>query len=310
MTSIIEQLQDLSWRGLAVPFTGERTFGFQQEQAQHRFVFRDQQLIESLGRQNPTFSYTIPFRENIQRPPWLNLFTRVYPEFIASCQDRTAGDLIDPVHGTIRAKCVSLQETLSVNAKDGVDVVVEFVYAPDEAETEPLLFAQVPDTLEGLAVQAVRFGANVGELSDEAKATLAELNKPGEKAKQSIANAARQATGFVQQSKNKVRANLYEAGSQMNTTRSELEQAQDPELEPLRRDASRTALAAKNLSETAGDPVTPWEAILVASEIGRMAFATAHGLTIDVLLDFNPKLANVFLIPAGTRVKVPKNSGR
>lgn len=304
---IIAQLQDASWRGIKFPFTGTRDFGFQQDQAQHRFIFRDQQLIESLGRQNPTFRYTIPFRENVRRPPWGNLFTRVYPDFLEACLDRSAGELVDPIHGTIRAKCVSLQESLSVEGKDGVDVVAEFVFSPEQGDTEEQQFAQVPRTLEGLGLSAVVLGENLGNISDEAKAQIASLNKPAERADQSLSNTVRQATGFVQQTKTRTRAQIHEAGTQMEITRREIEEARDPELELLRRDTSRTALAARRLSETVGDPTTPYEIHRTTEAIGRIAFATSKGLTIDVLLDFNPSLADVFLIPPGFKVKVPKS---
>lgn len=303
--TVFDQLQDLAWRGIYVPLTGKRPYGFQHSQAKHKFIFRNEQLIESLGAQNPTLRYTIPFRENIQRPPWSNLFTRVYPDFLEACRDGSAGDLQDPVHGIIRAKCVSVEETLDVEKKDGVDVDVTFIYAPEEGD-EGIRFGQIADTIQGLAVQAVRFGAAVGELSDEARKQFTDLNKEGERADQSIANTVRQATGFVQQTKQKTRAKLYDAGTRMEVTRREIEEARDPELEPLRRDASRTTLAARRLAQTAGDPTTPWEVVKTHEAIGRLAFATAHGLTIDVLLDHNPSLADMFLIPPGTPVKVPK----
>lgn len=309
MNTIPEQLQPASWRGIGFPFTGTRDFGFQQEQAQHRFIFRDQQLIESLGRQNPTFRYTIPFREGVQRPPWRNLFTKVYPLFIDACQDRSAGELVDPIHGTFRAKCVSLSESLSVEGKDGVDVTVEFVFAPEDGDSTDVKFAQVARTLEGLATSAVVFGAAVGEVSEAERKKVASLNKPAERADVSIDQTVRQATGFVQSTKRKTRAKLAEANSKMEVTRREIEEAKDPELELLRREASRTSKAAKDLATTLGDPLTPFEIILITAAIGRIAFAVAKGITVDVLLEMNPELEDVFFIPAGAKVKVPKKGG-
>jgi hypothetical protein len=307
--TILSQLRNASWRGVEFPFTGSRDFSFQQEQAQHRFIFRDQQLIESLGRQNPTFRYTIPFRENIRRPPWRNLFTVVYPQFLEACIDRTAGVLIDPVHGETRAKCVSLSESLSTGATDGVEVVAEFVFAPESPDDSTTQFANIAKPLEGAAASAVEFGAAVGALSDAERAKVASLNQPSSRADVSVLNAARAAVGFVQRTKTQTRAQLQEASAQMEVTRKEIEEAKDPELEPLRRDASRNALASKRLAQSAGEPVIPFTTIRPLEEIGRMAFAVKHGVSIDRLLEFNPFLADLILIPAGTRVKVPRTDG-
>lgn len=309
MTTIAEQLQPASWRGISFPFTGARDFGFQQEQASHRFIFRDQQLIESLGRQNPTFRYSIPFREGVRRPPWESLFTVVYPQFLDACQDRSAGELVDPVHGTFRVKCMSLRETLTTDATDGVDVTAEFVFAPEDGDSDPVQFAQLARTLDGLADSGVIFGAAVGNISDEQRKLVDSLNQQSERPEKSLAGIVRQAAGFVQQAKNRTRAQLNKASADMEVTRSEIEQAKDPELEPLRRDASRFSLASKNLAETAGDPTTPQETVETTAEIGRVAFAVSKDVTLDVLLEHNPELEDVFLIPPKTKIKIPKNRG-
>lgn len=309
MITIAEQLQPASWRGIQFPFTGARDFGFQQEQANHRFLFRDQQLIESLGRQNPTFRYTIPFREGVRRPPWENLFTKVYPEFLDACQDRSAGDLVDPVHGTFRAKCMSVRETLTTDATDGVDVVVEFVYAPEDGDSEPAQFAQLARTLDGLVDTGVIFGAAVGEISDAQRELIDSINQQSERPEKSVLGTAREAAGFVQQTKNKTRAQLNKASADMEVTRREIEQAKDPELEPLRRDASRFSLASKNLAKTAGDPTTPQEIVETTVTLGRVALAVVYGVTVDVLLALNPSLEDMLQVPAGTKIKLPKDRG-
>jgi len=305
MTDVLKQLPEASWRGIKFPFTGTRDFGFAQDQAQHRYIFRDQQLIESLGRQNPTFRYQIPFRENVGRG-FSALFVGVYPQFLAACLDRSAGPLVDPIHGERRCKCVSFAETLDVSKKDGVDVLVEFVYSPEIADEEPQGFATLPKSIQGAAEQVVQIGANIGELSEEQAAIAAQLNVPAERARVNIFQAARVFTGTVTRSRNQVRANLNNASREMEATRDEIEQAKDLSLEPLRRDASRLSLASRELAKSAGAPPTPFQVVRTAAEIGRLAFATAHQITVDALLEMNPHLADVFRIPAGSTVRVPR----
>ena len=131
MTDILARLPKASWRGIVFPCSG-REYGFRQEFARHRYVFRDDELIDSIGRENPGYTFQIPAREDLAKGPYANWFTVFYPRFLNACLDRTVGDLMDPVHGRRKCKCASLRETLDVGKRDGVDIMVEFVYAPDE----------------------------------------------------------------------------------------------------------------------------------------------------------------------------------
>lgn len=304
--NILQQLPDPSWRGITFPMTGIRDYGFAQQQAQHRYIFRDQQLIESLGRDNPTLRFQIPFRENLRAGGWVNLFTSVYPKFLEACLDRTAGDLLDPVHGVIRAKCVALQESLDVSKKDGVDVVAEFVFAPEDDSAKPSDFSNTVKSLEGLRASAVLFGQAASEISAENKKLIQSLNRPSEMAEVSLLNAVRGAATSVQQVKNKTRAALGQVSFQMEQTRKEIEQARDPEIELLRRDSTRFVVASKELRRTATDPNRPFEVVRATQEIGRMAFATSKQITVEELIEFNQDLADLLVIPAGHVVKIPK----
>lgn len=307
--NILEQLPDPSWRGISFPITGIRDYGFAQQQAQHRFVFRDQQLIESIGRENPTLRFQIPFRENLRASGWVNLFTVVYPQFFAACQDRTAGDLLDPVHGAIRAKCVSLQESLDVTKRDGVDVIAEFVFAPEDETSVSSDFANLASSIQGLQASAVQFGADAAELSREQLDLIRSLNQPSQRADSTVLDAARSAATSVQQTKNKLRATLGRASFQMEQTRKEVEQARDPELELLRRDTTRFVVASKQLRRTATDPNRPYEVVRAHQEMTKMAFATFKKITVDELIEFNQDLIDMLTIPAGHLVKLPAKNG-
>lgn len=304
--NVLLQLQNSSWRGIAFPFTGVRDYGFAQQQAQHRFLFRDQQLIESIGKQNPTLRFSIPFRENIRGGGWLNLFTVVYPQFFAACEDRTAGDLIDPIHGLIRAKCVSLQESLDVTKKDGVDVVAEFIFSPEDDSSKASDFANIAKSLQGLQASAIQFGAKAAELSDEQRALIKSLNVPSERADVSVLDGARSVATSVNQVKTKTRAQLGQASFQMEQTRKEIEQARDPELESLRQEANRFILASKNLRKTANDPNRPFEVFRQTQEMTRMAVAVTRQMTVEELIEFNQDLVDMVTVPVGTIIRVPK----
>ncbi len=309
MTDILKQLRPTKFRGVEFPAAGTREFGFSQEQAQHRFVFRDQQLIESLGRQNPTYRFTIPFREDLAIGPWRNLFTEVYPRFLAACQDRSAGILVDPVHGSVRVKCVSFAETLDANKRDGVDVAVDFVFSPESADDVSSQFQFVAASLEGAKAQAFRFDQAASELSPEARAAVAELQRESPTARTDVFTALRTVSDGVTQSKNNVRAQLQGAAYKMERLKESLDEARDPQVAELRRDAARLELAARNLHESASRPPKPFQPIINRHPVGRMAFATRYHISIEDLIAFNPALANVLAIPAGYQVNVPRRDG-
>ncbi|HEY3494747.1 MAG TPA: DNA circularization N-terminal domain-containing protein [Polyangiaceae bacterium] len=302
--TILQQLTDASWRGIKFPFS-EREVGFLQEQAQHRFIFRDQQLIESIGRQNPTFRFRCPFFEGVRQQGWLNLFTSVYPSFFTACLDRSAGELVDPVHGTIRAKLASLSETLSGTRQDGVEVSADFIFAPEDTEeTLPSQFYLIAGSLQGLQASAVVFGAAVNDLTDEQRKQIAAWNQDSTRGELNILQAGRAVLGSVQQYKDRTRAEIANATYQMEQARAELEQTVDPEFEPLRRDIGRMALAGKNLVAVESD--RPFRKVHVSNNIGRLAFATSNQVQIEVLLAMNPWLVDLATIPAGSKVNLPR----
>jgi prophage DNA circulation protein len=309
VTDVLKQLRPASFRGIGFPASGVRDFGFSQDQAQHRFIFRDEQLIESLGRQNPTFRFSIPFREDIALGPWKNLFTEVYPRFLAACQDRSAGILVDPIHGSVRVKCASFSEMLDATKRDGVDISVDFVFSPESADDVSSQFQFVASSIQGAVEQANRFDSDALTLSPDVRARVALLQSESPTARTDIFTAVRSVSDQVNASRNKVSAQLQDAAYKMERTRDSIDEARNPQLAPLKRDAARLELAAKSLDEAASRPPRPFRKQLALEPIGRMAFATRHQVSIDDLIAFNPDLANVFIIPAGYAVNVPRRDG-
>lgn len=134
MTDIFKDLPRLKWRGIEVP-VAERRVGFEQELARHKYAYRDNELVESLGCHNWRFEYTIPFREDIQKGPYRNLYVETFSTFLQACRDRSEGVLDDPVLGLYKARVESLSIQTDINRRDGEDVQVVFVHSPalDEA---------------------------------------------------------------------------------------------------------------------------------------------------------------------------------
>lgn len=135
MTDVFKDLPRLKWRGIEVPIA-QRSVSFEQEHAIHKYAYRDDELIEALGRKNWRFRYTIPFREDIRKGPYKNLYVATFSTFLQACRDRSEGSLEDPILGEYQARCVDVSIDTDVNRRDGEDVQVSFVHspAPDERE--------------------------------------------------------------------------------------------------------------------------------------------------------------------------------
>lgn len=293
MTDIVGRFTIASWRGLGFPCAG-RDYGFRQEFARHRYVFRDEELIESIGRENPTYSYTIPAREDLAKGPWNNWFTTAYPAFIAACLDRTVGPLIDPIHGEIEAKCASLRETLNVNRRDGVDVTVDFVYAPEE----------VGDAEQPLSIESVEGAEGMAGFLDEEieKVDWQQEEPPG--ATVPFFNAIRGIGDQLEVARSRFEANMAQLASQMEALEARLDALKNPDYQSLRRNARRLGLAAYRLNKTATTPISPTKGIIVTVEVGLIALAASHNMTPAELTTLNPSLKRKNTVKRGELVLV------
>lgn len=258
-------------------------------------MFQDNELVEALGRQSPTYSYTIPFREDIVAGRWKNLFTEVYPEFLEACLDHTSGVLEDPVHGSVLVKCVSLRETVDVNRRDGVDVQAEFVLAPEFEDIQGDLGTQIR-TLQGASDQA-------GLFDREAKKVDWHQEEPPEPT-QDIFDTISSATNQIEAIGNKLTAGLADVAFRMEKATASIDRLKNPKLAPLRAQARRVQIASLDLQEKAQEPPKPTRVLETAADITLLALAGVHGLALRDFLLLNPVLASYRLVPRGTKVKV------
>lgn len=126
-----------SFRGIQVPCISTR-YGFSQEAASQKYLFKDEGLIQSLGRTNQTFSYELLFDQAVAIPGYEDLFVSTLAEFIDACKDSSAGVLEDPIHGALPAKCASLSYVNDSIQRSGIVVSAEFIHAPaDTTSTNP-----------------------------------------------------------------------------------------------------------------------------------------------------------------------------
>lgn len=180
MTDIFKDLPRLKWRNIEVP-VAERRVSFEQELVRHKYAYRDNELVESLGRHNWRFEYTIPFREDIEKGPYRNLYVATFSTFLRACRDRSEGLLDDPILGQYTARVESLSIQTDINRRDGEDVQVVFVDSPalDEVEATGSTASGLPgrQIVEELGVdifdQIARIGTKVSVYANRIDATLA-----------------------------------------------------------------------------------------------------------------------------------------
>jgi hypothetical protein len=297
VTDVLKQLQRGSFSDIEFPIS-HREYGFQQEQAAHRFIFRDNELIESLGRKNPTWRYTIPFREDITVTPWANLFTRVYPFFLAACRERDRQDLVDPIHGKNPVKCVSLREILDVNRRDGIDVEVEFIYAPT--------MAQVADgEVVGTKIHGVQgFEAGAKRFDGEIKKINWRQEIPPEPTVSPL-DAISAVGGQVLLVQGKVAAALGDSAFRLEKAVQTIDRLRDPNLASTRTQARRLQGAALDLEDRVDiTGAQPLRKLVTASNITVAALAGKLGITLELLLKWNPALRRSPLVKANTEIRV------
>jgi hypothetical protein len=294
MTDVLIQMQRTAWRFIEFPITA-RKYGFQQEQARHRYIFRDVQLIESLGTENPTYRYTIPFREDIARGPYKHLFTEVYPEFLAACLDRTRGVLSDPVHGDVNCKLVSLTEDLDVNRRDGIDVEAEWIVAPLESEVTQDLGTQI-QTLKGAADNARKL--------DDAIKKVDWKQLPSPEATVSPLDFVSSVGNQVEVVASKVTAAFADAAFRLEKTIATIDRLKNPDTTQLRQQARRLQAALFRLEDQNDVTGThPVQRVTTTANKSLSAMAAELGMTVEQFVRLNPQCLRSPLVRAGTELR-------
>jgi hypothetical protein len=292
MPDVFKQLERMSWRGIEVPLSA-RSASFSHDDARHKFVFRDGEILEATGVKNWVFRYTIPFREGIAKGPYKKLFSNTLAAFVAACRDRSVGELIDPVLGSFPARVLSFSDDTDVNKRDGTDVSVEFEYAPP---------------LEDLDIDT-RGTAGVSGLSSEAGLLDEELTKVDwaqvpspEPTTDPLSAAAGIGRQFERQG-GKLSAALDDLAFRAEKVEGALDALENPQTWPLRRSARRVREVAVRLKQRHDDPMGRIRTVVQRYAATVVDVAANAGMTVEEFLKLNPELARLPFVPAGTPVQ-------
>lgn len=294
MANVNEALRFLppaSFRGIEFPVVA-RSHGFQHSSARHKFQFRDDELIESLGRQNPTWRYTIPFHRGFARSQYDDLFPDRFAAFKIACLDKTGGELIDPIDGNRRVKVAEYAELLDVTRKSGVDVEVTFVQAPADQPAQQD-FPSIPKAREA-AVQFDEQVAEIYRLRQEAPP------EPTVNPFDALAGIADQTNAAF----NKVDASIRRVESEARNAEDSIERLREPKLAPAKRNARNLQRAAVDLLDSLSvNPGRPVRTHTVLFATGPKSLASFLQNTLAEFFRLNPRQVGKVTVEKGERVK-------
>lgn len=155
--TLFRSLVFLKWRGIAFPFSELQT-EFTHDLARHKSPDRDGEFIEATGRGARMITGKAHFRNGItfgRKYSNLPLFPDTFKLFEAACANRTTGELIHPVHGSMQCKVVSFKESLVATQRDGIDVDIQWIETGDTDDT-PSGLSPIADALA--SAEQIDFG--------------------------------------------------------------------------------------------------------------------------------------------------------
>ena len=293
MPDIFSSLPRFSWRGIELPLTG-RKVERAHEQVQHPLLYKDGDLVESTGAKNWTFTYNIPFRESIAKGPYRNLYTKtLLDEFVPAFSDRSAGPLHDPAYGWFVCKPLTYLSDTSVNKRDGEDITVAFVHAPEQ---------DTAGEIENKLVNVRQLGTEGALLDEQVKqaAVKAEKDPPPP-----LVNPLDLATGLASQvfaQSERVAAAIDDFAFRAEKAESTLEKFEDPQNHPIVRSLRRSRAAAARLKRRLFNPARVTIEVSVLMESTPTVIAAAYGMTVADLMRLNPGMR--LLTKAGSIIKV------
>lgn len=309
MTDIFSSLKELVWRhpsiteDFVLPITS-RDVGFQHEDAQYAFNFRENNTIEGLGAKNLTFSYVIPFREDIAKGPFKNLFVTIYPKFLTTARSQLSGVLIDPILGEFPAKVTTYQEITDINRRDGIDVNVAFIHTPSDDETRTFPLKGFDDIL----TEAGQLDVAVGEIDP---LLWADRQLPPPKPLVPFLNAIRGVLDQINAQGNRIVASIHQLASQLEALQDSAERLQDPKRSPqISAACRRLRVALIDLEKTAARPDKAVGTFLVQTKMTFTELAKTLSMTVEELVQLNPTLVKYNLVLPGIKVLRYLSDGR
>lgn len=294
MPDVLRALPVFQWRGQAYPVARHRV-SFRHEGVEHVLQYRDFALIEQLGVQGLTFSYSLPMRETVAKGPYKNLFAKGLTRLTQDMLNREPDTLVDPVFGVFRCVPGAFDSETDPNKRCGVDVSVEFRHSPDVTAEDPTL--RDLGGIAGLSNEA-------GKL-DEA---VAQANWQQEPSPEPTVDALQAVDGVLSQGlaqAGRVQAALADHALKLKNIEATVEKVADPANWGIRNQARQQRASTITLGQRLGErPGQRIRAFTTRSQMLVSELAKTVGMSIEDLLALNPSLSRLPYVPANTAVVV------
>ena len=308
MTDVFRELPRFSWRGIELPLL-DRSAKFSHSKAIHT-IEHSGEIVQVLGTQNMRFTYTIPFRQDINKGPYKNLFTETFPKFFEAMRDDEPGELMDPVLGPWRCSPDSFEDTSVATQRAGDTVTDSYTHDPDGLELDDL--ALNVSTIQGSLKQAETIDVEIVRITTEAnesELTTAEASLRAEFAQQeppkSLANPLDVASGLLRQGQRfaeKIDAAIADTVFRAEKLESSVKAVSEPELWSISR-RIRTLRRALQRIAYQRSQARPLRVVSLDRDMPIGQVANRFGLTLSELLKLNPALGSLPVVVAGTIVR-------
>lgn len=298
---VLAQLSPPSWRGIPFPLVRLRNSGGH-DHAHHKFCDKDGFHVEATGRNNLTFSATIPFRNGVIAAPqelWngRTLYPDVFRAFLAACADRTSDDLIHPELGRITAKVVSFDWDYVAERRDGVDFDVTWIETLDDGDELNGIIAQQSPVATAVTVASklddlvTTLTPPPPELANDT-ASFSDMMRSIQAIPDTAALLSRQAGGL-----------LHRVASKVDRLIAALDRLDDVRLWPVRDGAEHMRATVVDMNAKLGvDNKVILEA-LVPTPTNLSSLARRLNNKIDDIIRLNPTLVDEPVVRSPTRVR-------
>lgn len=294
MTDVLKLVQAFEWRGERYPVLS-RSVSFSHDGARHKFQFADDEIVEQLGAQSLTFSYTLALREDIAKGDYRALFREGYPRLFRDMRNREPGYLVDQFLGRYRCVPVSFSDDVDINKRDGTDVRVEFIHSPEPGAAEQV---QPPPTIGGLKTDAGALDAELSRVDWQQEPSPEPTTDP--------LNFVAGIGGQIDANRGKAVAALHDFAGRCEKADAALERVANPDYAQLQAALRRNRMNAIDAAKKAQDPTKVVVRVAQNQARGVSVVAAEFGMTIEDLIKLNPSFARSPFIPAGTVVNVYK----
>jgi hypothetical protein len=290
----LSKLPEFAWRGTEWPIL-DSEYSFRHENAEHKLSFGDVTFVEGLGAQNPTFRYTIPMRQGIAIGAYKDLFLKI-GKLEADIYNREPGPLVDPIFGRWTARPVEFSCRADGKSRDGVDVEVSFVWAPDLDED---VRGQAATSLADLRSDAAALDAEIEKMTRKH-----DVPPPGPTINPLDAVSA--VTGQVDRALEKTKLALEDFAYRVEKTerycKKVIRVAKDPDAFGAYRTARRIRTSAERTRKNIADLTANIVPIVVGQTKTVLTVAAENAMTVKELLAMNVQLAASPMVAAGTTV--------